>query len=75
MINVSNNRRKGLKNANIIINIDFSKEDFNKYKINRNALILTTTSELFVENSNGCEGIIVNNFEIELSNEIRKFLK
>ena len=75
MINVSNNRRKGLKNANIIINIDFSKEDFNKYRINRNALILNTTSELFVDNLNGFDGIIVNDFEIELSNEIRKFLK
>ena len=42
---VANNKRKSLKNAKIIINLDFSEEELKEYIINRNACIINLTQE------------------------------
>ena len=61
---IANNKRKSLKNAKIIINLDFSKEELNKYTIFRSATIINLTQEK-ITNLNGFDGIIVQDIELE----------
>lgn len=64
VISVSNNKRKSLKKARLIINLDFSKEELKEYTIYRNALLITIPQEK-VSNLKGFEGIIIQDVEIE----------
>lgn len=72
LITVSNNKRKSAKNAKIIINMDFSKEKFEKYNINMDSIILNITNEkCFFENT--FRGVLINNFEISISEDFSCF--
>lgn len=62
---VANNKKKSLKKAKIIINIDFSKEEISKYAIFRNAMIINLTQEKLT-NLKGFEGIIIQDIELQL---------
>ena len=55
---VSNNKRKSLKKAKIIINLDFTCEELNQYIINRNAVIINLSMEK-ITNLKAFEGIII----------------
>ena len=55
---ISNNKRKSLKNAKFIINLDFSKEELSKYIICRNAVIINFTKEK-LDNLKGFGGITI----------------
>lgn len=72
-MSVANNKRKSLKNAKIIINLNFSKEEINQYVIFRNSLIINLTQEKLL--LKGFEGIIIQDLEIELQEEHRKWIE
>lgn len=61
---IANNKRKSLRRAKIIINLDFSKEELSKYTIFRNALIINIAQNKLT-NLNGFEGIIVQDIEVK----------
>ena len=68
LIVVSNNQKKSLSKAQIILNIDFSKEILNKYKINENAVIVNLEGNMKIEEKR-FNGINVNDYEIEVGRE------
>lgn len=75
LIGVSNNRTKSLKRARYILNINLEQKDIEKYKINRNAIIINLKNTI-TYNANTFDGINVNFFKINLPDEyIEKFEK
>ena len=62
---ITNNRRKALKDANIIINFDYDDEKINEFNINRNAIIVNLKSKVNI-NTKKFEGININFYEIYL---------
>ena len=73
LISVSNNKRKALKRAKYVLNMNLSKTELEKYKINRNAIIINIKENVRYEDVN-FDGINVNYFEITLPDEyIEKF--
>ena len=73
LISVSNNKRKALKRAKYILNINLNKEELSKYKINRNAIIINIR-EIVKYDSSGFEGININQIKIKCPDEfIEKF--
>ena len=69
LLNITNNKRKALKNANVIINLDFTNEDIKKYKMNKNSIIINTRNEKM--NIQYFQGIIINNIEIYIDKSIQ----
>ena len=65
LISVSNNKRKALKRAKYIININLKKEELEKYNINRNAIIINVRENIIFDNLN-FDGININNINIKL---------
>lgn len=65
---MSNNKKKSLAKANIILNLDFSKEVLNKYIINENAVIINIEGDMKIENKR-FNGININDYEIEVGRE------
>ena len=74
-VNVSNNKRKSLKKAKIIINLDYSKEEILAYNLYRNSCIININNDIIIDNIKGFEGIIIQNIDIEIPNENLKFFK
>jgi len=74
LITVSNNKRKSVKNAKYVINIDFCKEKLEQYNLNMNSIIINFTNEkkffdkLF-------KGVIINNIEVILNNNFEYYIK
>lgn len=68
LIVVSNNQKKSLLKAEIILNIDFNKELLNKYKINENAVILNLEGNMKIDDKR-FNGINVNDYEINVGKE------
>lgn len=68
LIVVSNNQKKSLLKAQIILNIDFSKNVLNKYKIKENAIIVNLEGNMKIEEKR-FNGINVNDYEIEVVRE------
>lgn len=71
IITVTNNKKKSLKKARLIINIDFKNEEINKYNICRNSIIINISDDK-INQITGFEGVIVNNVQIELDEQLRK---
>lgn len=65
LITISNNKKKSLRNAKYILNIDFEKEKMEEYNINNNAIIINLYHKNLDLNK-GFSGIIINNFELEI---------
>ena len=68
LILISNNQKKSLAKAQLILNMDFNKEVLNKYKINENAIILNWEGDIIIYNKR-FNGLNVNNYEIEVGRE------
>ena len=68
LIVVSNNQKKSLLKPQIILNMDFSKEVLNKYRINENAIIVNLEGDVKIEEKR-FNGINVNDYEIEIGRE------
>lgn len=64
---ISNNKRKALKKAKIIINMDYSSNFFEEFNINRNCIIINLSSKnLLMKNS--FQGSIIEGIEIDYTN-------
>ena len=70
LISVTNNRRKSLKNAKIIINIDFKEEELKQYSINRNCIFINCAGEKY-KSIKYFDGTIINGIEV-CANEIER---
>lgn len=68
-ITVSNNKRKSLKNASIMINLDF--EYLNEYNINRDMIIIDTTGKIEVQK--GFNGIVISKVKLDTKKVLRVF--
>ena len=69
IITVTNNKKKSLKKAKVIVNFDLLENEINKYIIYREAVILTIDEKGFYE-SNTFNGIQIRRIGIDASNEI-----
>lgn len=74
VMTVANNKRKSLKKAKIILNLDFTKEELNQYTIFRNAVIINDVKEKMT-NLRGFEGIIIQNISMIVENEEKEWTK
>ena len=68
MISIGNNRKKGILKSKFIVNIDFPEELLNKYKINKEAIIINIENECKI-NTKVFSGVIVNNIDIKYDNK------
>lgn len=71
LIGVSNNKRKALKRAKYILNINLGKNDLEKYNINRNAIIVNL-EENIIYSKPDFEGINVNYVSLEIPDEYQE---
>ena len=69
LISVSNNKRKGLSKARILINIDFSEEIINQYNINRSSIFINLLKDN-IYNIKGFSGIFINGLNIKQNKKI-----
>lgn len=68
LISVSNNKRKALKRAKYILNINLTKEELEKYRINREAIIVNIVEN--VKYDEPCfDGVNINYFKISCPDE------
>ena len=74
MITVSNNKRKSLKNAKVIVNLDFDNAELRKYSIFRDACIINLT-ENTINTISGFEGVLINNIDIKLPKDVENYMK
>ena len=70
---VANNKRKSLKRAKIIVNINFTNEEINQYTIFRNAMFINLTQEKI--NLKGFEGIIIQDMKLQLEKEEQEWIE
>lgn len=66
MLTITNNKKKSLKNARIILNIDFPKETINKYNIFDEAIIVNLDGDVKIDKKR-FSGININDYEIKSS--------
>lgn len=71
VMNMGNNKKKGLSKTKIILNLDFPQEVLNKYNINDEAIIVNFEGGINIEKKR-FNGININDYEIKVlnSNEI-----
>lgn len=74
IIYVGNNKKKSLKKAKIIINLDFNKEEIKQYAIFRNAIFINGIKEK-ITNLNGFEGVIIQDIEVELEENQKTWIE
>ena len=73
MVTVSNNKRKSLLKAKIILNIDFPEDVLNKYSINKKAVLVNIEDKINI-NTKSFNGININYYSIsENENVMKKF--
>lgn len=68
-ITVSSNKRKALKRAKLIINLDFN--NFNGFNVNKNSIIVNCNKEFKLNKD--FEGICIENMDIEINKIMRIF--
>lgn len=68
LLNVSNNRRKSLLNANLILNIDFPKELINEFSLYDKSTIINWDEPLIIRKKR-FNGTIIEEIEINLDKE------
>ncbi|MBR6033157.1 MAG: hypothetical protein IKP28_00125 [Clostridia bacterium] len=71
IIRVTNNRKKALTKSNIIINLDFAEEDFNKYSIPSNGVVVSIPYKLNIK-SKRFNGININYYNLDLPELIKE---
>lgn len=70
MITITNNKKKSLSKSKIIYNVDFPEEEINKYIIKDDAIIINIRGKIKIQKKR-FNGIIVNNYEIDLRDDIK----
>lgn len=68
LISVSNNKSKSLKRAKYILNINMEQKEFEKFKVNRDAIIINLGENTDYHRT-GFDGICVQYFEIHIPDE------
>ena len=63
IITISNNKKKSLKRSNIILNVDFTEEELNKYNITDEAIIVNIKENVEI-NKKRYNGLNINDYEI-----------
>lgn len=63
IITISNNKKKSLKRSNIILNVDFTEEELNKYNIPDEAIIVNIKENVEI-NKKRYNGLNINDYEI-----------
>lgn len=64
---ITNNKRKALSKASLIVNFDFEQESINQYNINENAIIINLSDKIRI-NKKRFSGIIITDYEVEFQN-------
>ncbi len=73
MVVVSNNKKKSLQKAKIIINFDLKYEDFSNYQINRNSIVINLSDNI-MKMEKTFNGVIVNSMQIgDINYKIRNY--
>lgn len=73
MVVVSNNKKKSLQKAKIIINFDVKNDDFSNYQINRNSIVINLSDNI-MKMEKSFNGIIVNSMQIgDINYKIRNY--
>lgn len=75
-ITITNNKRKSLAKAKIIINIDFNEETLNQFNINRDAIVININNSVEIKTKlfNGINAYdYYIDYDIDLDNELLKF--
>lgn len=70
MITITNNKKKSLVKSKIIYNVDFPEEEINKYIIKEDSIIINIRGKIKIQKKR-FNGIIVNNYEIDLRDDIK----
>ena len=68
---ITNNKRKALVKANLIVNFDFVQEIINQYNINENATIINLNDNVKI-NKKRFSGTIITDYEVEFQNSEEK---
>ena len=74
VVKVTNNKKKSLYKANIIVNMDFKEEDINRYTVNKDAVIINVYNKNVTYKKN-FNGIIINSFETIFDKQDEQFFK
>ncbi len=74
ILSVANNKKKSLKKAKIIINLDFSEKQLMEYSIFRHSIIINATQEKMT-NLKGWNGIIIQTIQIVLEEKLEQWIK
>lgn len=70
MLNVSNNKKRSLAKADIIINIDFPAELINKYRIFDKAIIVNVNDKIDIQ-SKRFNGININYYKMKIPDKYK----
>lgn len=70
MLNITNNKKTSLLKSEIIINIDFSEELINKYKIFNRAIIVNILDKINIYKNN-FNGVNINYYRIYMPNKYK----
>lgn len=68
LIRITNNKRKSLEKAKIIINIDFTEETVNQYNINQTAILINTNSRIKIY-SKRFNGINIHDYRMYVKSD------
>ena len=71
LISISNNKRKALKRAKYVLNINLNKDELSKYNMNRDAIIINVQEFVKYDNPN-FDGININYFEIKCPDDLQE---
>lgn len=74
VLNMNNNYKRSLLKSDIIINLDFTNDEVNRYIIDDNTCLINMSSKNIEINSKTFNGIIINSYEISFPNKYIKSL-
>lgn len=69
VLEISNNRKKALREVDVIFNFELEEEKMNKYKITEKAIIVNLKEKINIK-SKRFDGINVNFYEIDFDNKL-----
>ena len=73
-ITVTNNKKKSLRKAELIVNLDFKNEKIQKYNIERTAIFINCYDEK-LELKSSFNGIMINYIDIVLDEDVFEYFK
>lgn len=70
-INIANNKRKSLRNADIILNYDFVQEEINRYNLKENSILINLQDNIKIKKKR-FNGIVVKDYNVSINKEKMK---